>query len=171
MQDDLGVLYLLEPVGLCFCELPAAEPPARILVDPSIITSHSTYLITWLKAPGCSRGSSSWGSPGCPGTTDTHTCIHVCMHPYIHTHIHACSHVYMHGCIHTYMHAYIHACIHTCIHTHTCMPASAACLHSYTPPRCACPQMGGGGGTPLGIFNKYNWWFLSPGVSRAQFCI
>ena len=153
MQDDLGVLYLLEPVGLCFCELPAAEPPARILVDPSIITSHSTYLITWLKAPGCSRGAASWGSPVCPRTTYTHTCIHVCMHPYIHTHIHACSHVYMHGCIHTDMHAYIHACIHTCIHTHTCMPASSACLHSYTPPRCACPQMGGGGATPLGVFN------------------
>ena len=125
-------------------------------MDPSIISSHSTYLITWLKAPGCGRGSASWGSPGCPGTTDTHTCIHVCMHPCIHTHIHACSHAYMHGCIHTYMHAYIHACIHTCIHTHTCMPASSACLHSYTPPRCACPQMGGGGGTPLGVFNNSN---------------
>ena len=69
---------------------------------------------------------------------------------------HTCRHAYMHGCIHTYMHAYIHACIHTCIHTHTCMPASSACLHSYTPPRCACPQMGGGGGTPLGVFN---YWF------------
>ena len=59
-------------------------------------------------------------------------------------HLRKGSHAYMH----TYMHAYTHAYIHTC------MPASSACLHSYTPPRCACPQMGGGGGTPLGVFNN-----------------
>ena len=33
LQNDLGVLYLLEPVDLYFCELPAAQPASRILID------------------------------------------------------------------------------------------------------------------------------------------
>ena len=78
--------------------------------------------------------------------------MHAFIHTYIHTYIHAVMHTCMDASIHTCMHTYMHAYTHAYIHTHACLHLPHACTHTRLLDA-PVHKWGGGGGTPLGVFN------------------